>query len=226
MFTVAHTRGVRSGGFNLCRKVKRYREIKRECFLTEDELTGLGKVQREANGELEAVNCLRLLLLTGCRLSEIQTLIWDYVDYGAGLLSQPHSKPGAKLVPIGQAAIELRKKISKVEDNPYVITGRIEGQYLTDMQKPWRRLRKRAGLDDIRIHDLRHSFACDALQLGQDLTMIGKPLGLTQFQTTARYAHLKTDPIRSAADSESTAIATGLSRPVKETGKVGIKNAA
>jgi site-specific recombinase XerD len=83
------------------------------------------------------------------------------------------------------------------------------------MQKPWRRLRKRANLGDLRIHDLRHSFASDALQLGQDLTMIGKLLGHTQVQTTARYAHLKTDPIRSAADTVSEAIALSLARPPK-----------
>lgn len=84
------------------------------------------------------------------------------------------------------------------------------------MQKPWRRLRKRAGLDGLRIHDLRHSFASDALQLGEDLTMIGRLLGHTQVQTTARYAHLKTDPIRAAANKVSDAIALALSLPVQE----------
>ena len=97
-----------------------------------------------------------------------------------------------------------------------MITDTIEGQYLTDMQKPWRRLRGRAGLDDLRIHDLRHSFASDALQLGQDLTMIGKLLGHTQVQTTARYAHLKTAPIRNAADTVSNAIAAALAQPIEE----------
>ncbi len=128
----------------------------------------------------------------------------------------PDSKTGAKLVPIGKAAIEVLKAIPKIEGNAYVITGRKEGQHLTDMQKPWRRLRKRAGLDDLRIHDLRHSFASDALQLGQDLTMIGRLLGHTQVQTTARYAHLKTDPVRSAADTVSGAVALALAQPVTE----------
>lgn len=216
MFTVAHTWGVRTDGVNPCWKVKRYKEVKRERYLTADELARLGKVLREADGEPEAANCIRLLLLTGCRLGEIQTLKWEYVDLQAGLLRLPDSKTGAKLVPIGNAVIEALKSIPKVNNNPYVITGRIEGQHLTDMQKPWRRLRKRAGLENLRIHDLRHSFASDALQLGQDLTMIGKLLGHTQVQTTARYAHLKTDPIRSAADAVSDAIAIALSRPPKD----------
>lgn len=216
MFTAAHSWGIRTDGVNPCWKVKRYKEEKRERYLTPDELARLGKVLNEAQDEPEAVNCIRLLLLTGCRLSEIQTLKWEYVDYATGALRLPDSKTGAKLVPIGKAAIEVLGKIPKLDENPYVITGRIEGQHLTDMQKPWRRLRKRAGLDGLRIHDLRHSFASDALQLGQDLTMIGRLLGHTQIQTTARYAHLKTDPIRSAANTVAEAVAAALARPVKE----------
>ena len=163
------------------------------------------------------MNCIRLLLLTGCRLSEIQKLKWEYVDFDAGVLRLPDSKTGAKLVAIGQAVIEVLKTIPRIKGNPYVITGQIEGQHLTDMQRPWRRLRERAGLDDVRIHDLRHSFASDALELGEDLPMIGKLLGHTQVQTTARYAHLKTTPIRAAADKVSNAIAMALTRPPKKT---------
>ncbi len=215
MFTVAHTWGVRTDGVNPCWKVKRYKEVKRERYLTPDELARLGQVLRESDAEPEAANCIRLLLLTGCRLGEIQTLKWDFIDFDAGVLRLPDSKTGAKIVPIGQAVIDALKEIPKLKDNPYVITGRVEGQYLTDIQKPWRRLRKRAGLDGLRIHDLRHSFASDALQLGQDLTMIGRLLGHTQVQTTARYAHLKTDPIRAAADAVSEAIAAALANAPK-----------
>ena len=157
--------------------------------------------------------CIQLLLLTGCRLSEIQKLKWKYVDLKAGALRLPDSKSGAKLVSVSKAAIDVFKTIPKLEGNPYVITGLVKGQHLTDMQKPWRRLRHRAGLDGVRIHDLRHSFASDALQLGEDLTMIGKLLGHTQVQTTARYAHLKTAPIRAAADKVSAAIAAALLKP-------------
>lgn len=210
MFTIADTWGVRTDGINPCWKVKRYREQKRERYLTSDELARLGKVLREADSEVEAANCIRLLLLTGCRLSEIQKLKWAYVDLKNGALRLPDSKTGAKLVTIGKAAIDVLKAIPKIENNPYVITGQVEGQHLTDMQRPWRRLRKRAGLNDVRIHDLRHSFASDALQLGEDLPMIGKLLGHTQIQTTARYAHLKIDPIKLAADKVADAIARAL----------------
>ncbi|ODT77380.1 MAG: integrase [Pelagibacterium sp. SCN 64-44] len=214
MFTVAQIWGVRTDGTNPCWKVKRYKEIKRERYLAPDELARLGKVLRETDTEREAAYCIQLLLLTGCRLGEIQKLKWEYVDLDAGLLRLPDSKSGAKLVAIGQAVVEVFKSIPKVKNNPYVITGTVEGQHLIDMQKPWRRLRRRAGLDGLRIHDLRHSFASDALQLGEDLTMIGRLLGHTQIQTTARYAHLKTDPIRAAANKVSDAIATALSLSV------------
>ena len=226
MFTVAHSWEVRTDGVNPCWKVKRYKEEKRERYLTEEELARLGKVLRESTTEPEAVNCIRLLLLTGCRLGEIQTLKWDYIDYKAGVLRLPDSKTGAKVVPVGEAVFEILKTIEKLDKNPYVITGRVEGQHLTDMQHPWRRLRERAGLEGLRIHDLRHSFASDALQLGQDLTMIGKLLGHTQVQTTARYAHLKTAPIRNAANTVSAAIASALTKPVKAGNDMPAEEAA
>lgn len=226
MFTVAHTWGVRTDGVNPCWKIKRYKEVKRERYLTRGELARLGQVLREADGEREAANCIQLLLLTGCRLGEIQTLKWDYVDLEAGLLRLPDSKSGAKLVAIGHAVVEVLKTIPKVKKNPYVITGTVEGRHLTDMQKPWRRLRKRAGMDDLRIHDLRHSFASDALQLGEDLTMIGRLLGHTQVQTTARYAHLKTDPIRAAANKVADAIALALTLPVATKNNEDLDTAA
>lgn len=216
MFSVANTWDVRTDSVNPCWKVKRYREEQRERYLTASEMARLGKVLRESKSEPEAVNCIRLLLLTGCRLSEIQKLKWAHVDLKTGALRLPDSKTGAKLVTIGKAAIEILKTIPKIKDNPYVITGQIEGQHLTDMQRPWRRIRKRAGLGDVRIHDLRHSFASDALQLGEDLPMIGKLLGHTQIQTTARYAHLKTDPIKLAADKVANAIAEALEQPPKK----------
>ncbi|WP_299500802.1 site-specific integrase [uncultured Roseobacter sp.] len=221
MFTVAHTWEVRTDGVNPCWKVKRFKEIKRERYLTPEELARLGEVLALAETEPEAANCIRLLLLTGCRLSEIQTLKWEYIDFDGSFFRLPDSKTGAKLVPVGKAVIQTLNDIPRLKNNPYVIAGRVEGQHLIDMQKPWRRLRKRAGLEGLRIHDLRHSFASDALQLGQDLPMIGRLLGHTQVQTTARYAHLKTDPIRMAADEVSNAIAGALSGTPKADVKSG-----
>ena len=95
--------------------------------------------------------------------------------------------------------------------NPWVFTGRFPGTHRTDLQRPWRLIRKRAGLEDMRIHDLRHSFASRALALGESLTMIGKLLGHTQVQTTARYAHLARDSLQSAAARITGSIGGDLS---------------
>ena len=98
-------------------------------------------------------------------------------------------------------------EIERIEDNPYVITGKLPSSHITDMQKPWRRIRKAAGLEDVRLHDLRHSFASTAVGTGESLPMIGKLLGHSQVQTTARYAHLADDPMQNAAERVSSELA-------------------
>ena len=178
--------------------MKRYKERKRERFLSPEETERLGEVLREAEAEMpSAVAAIRLLLLTGCRLSEIQFLRWEYVK--GDCIELPDAKTGGRVVPLGPEARAVLSALPHEDGNPWVITGKLPGSHLTDLQRPWRRIRERAGLEDVRIHDLRHSFASRALALGESLTMIGKLLGHTQVQTTARYAHLARDSIQNAA---------------------------
>ena len=192
MFSLAEVWGWRPDGSNPCRHVKRYKEHKRERFLSPEETERLGQVLREAEEEMpSAVAAFRLLLLTGCRMSEIRDLRWDYVKDDC--IELPDAKTGGRVVPLGPEARAVLSAIPRDEDNPWVIAGRLPGSHLTDLQRPWRRIRKQAGLEGVRIHDLRHSFASRALALGESLTMIGKLLGHTQVQTTARYAHLHSD---------------------------------
>ena len=198
MFSLAEVWGWRPDGSNPCRHVKRYKERKRERFLSPEETERLGEVLREVEREMpSAVAAIRLLLLTGCRLSEIQTLRWEYVKDDC--IELPDAKTDGRAVPLGPEARAILASLPRQEDNPWVIAGRLPGTHLTDMQRPWRRIRTRADLEDVRIHDLRHSFASRALALGESLTMIGKLLGHTQVQTTARYAHLARDSIQTAA---------------------------
>ena len=198
MFSLAEVWGWRPDGTNPCRHVKRYKEHKRERFLSPEETERLGQVLREAEEEMpSAVAAFRLLLLTGCRMSEIRDLRWDYVKDDC--IELPDAKTGGRVVPLGPEARAVLSAIPRDEDNPWVIAGRLPGSHLTDLQRPWRRIRKQAGLEGVRIHDLRHSFASRALALGESLTMIGKLLGHTQVQTTARYAHLARDSIQTAA---------------------------
>lgn len=209
LFNQCEIWGIRPDGSNPCRHVKKYAEKKRERFLSEEELKRLWETldecERDGSESPAACNAYRLLILTGCRLSEIQTLKWEYIKEDGIYL--PDSKTGAKKVYIGQAVHDLLAKISPTPDNPYVIPGTIEGQHLKDMQRPWRRIRKKAELGDLRIHDIRHSFASFGLANGLSLAEIGKLLGHSQVQTTARYAHLAENIADRAANTASNAIA-------------------
>lgn len=213
-FNLAEVWGLRPDGTNPCRHIKKYPEKKRERYLTKEELARLGEVLRQCEQEgiesPSAINALRLLIFTGCRLSEIMTLKWNYVDFEGSALHLPDSKTGAKTVHVGAPALEVLSKIERTEGNPWVITGRKPGAHLTDLQPPWRRIRKRAGIEDVRIHDLRHTFASIAVASGQGLPMIGKLLGHTQVQTTARYAHLAADPVKLAANAVAGSLRDAL----------------
>lgn len=209
MFNLAEVWGLRADGSNPCRHVPKYAESKRERFLSAEERQRLGDVLEEfdQSGEVwmkPAIACIRLLLLTGCRLGEIQTLKWDYVRNGAIFL--PDSKTGARRIVLTPAAREVLDAIPRVEGNPNVIVGKKPGAPLADMQNPWQRIRAKAGLADVRLHDLRHSFASDAAGLGFSLPMIGKLLGHSTPQSTARYAHLADDPLTAAAEKVALAI--------------------
>ena len=211
MMNLAELWELRPDGSNPCRHVKRFKEEKRERFLSDEEYKRLGSALREIEAEgsetAAAIAAVRLLMFTGCRLSEIQKLRWEHVDLEAGELRLPDTKTGAKLVHLGGPAIAVLRALDRPEDNPWVIAGRKPGSHLTDLQHPWRRIRARAGLDDVRVHDLRHSFASGGLLVGEGLPMIGKLLGHTQVQTTARYAHLANDPVKSAANRIARRIA-------------------
>ena len=202
MFNLAEAWGLRKDGSNPCRHVQKYKEKQRERFLTEAEFHRLGQVLNEIEAEgpenLSSVTAIRLLMLTGCRLNEIQTLRWEDVDLEVAELRLRDGKTGARMVPLSNAAVTVLSSLPRPEDNPWVIAGKNPGAHLTDIQKPWRRIRARAELGDVRIHDLRHSFASRALALGESLPMIGKLLGHTQVQTTARYAHLANESVKAS----------------------------
>lgn len=214
MFNLAELWGLRPDGTNPRRHIKKYPEKKRERYYSPAELQSIGRVLREMEAEgLEyqsAINAVRLLLFTGCRLNEIMKLKWEYVDLDEPALHLPDSKTGAKTVHLGKAAVNVLRNVEKLLGNPYVITGKKPGQRLTDLQPFWQRVRARAGLKDARIHDLRHTFASIAVSNGKTLPMIGKLLGHSQVQTTARYAHLAVSPVVDAANDVTALIEQSL----------------
>jgi integrase len=154
-----------------------------------------------------AIAAIRLLILTGCRLSEILSLQWEWIDFERGCVVLPDSKTGAKTVPLGAPALRSLAELPHHEGSPYVLpAGRGDGHFVGN-QKPWQRIRAGAALNDVRIHDLRHSFASIAVSGGDSLYVVGKVLGHRQSLTTERYAHLKDDPLRGVANRASERIA-------------------
>ena len=203
MFSLAEAWGLRAKGTNPCRFVRRYPEPQRERFLTREEFRRLGAVLEEAESDgsvhRSAVAAIRLLLLTGCRKMEILGLKWDDVDRTSGELRLRDGKSGARMVPLSPTVAELLDAMPRVTGNPWVIAGRKPGAPLCGLYVQWKKLRERAGLNDVRIHDLRHSYASRALAVGESLTMIGALLGHSEIASTARYAHLVRDTEKAAA---------------------------
>jgi integrase len=206
--------GYRDENSNPCRRIQKYRQNKRERFLSLEELQRLGQVLGQAEADqnigMFAALAIRLLILTGARLNEIMTLQWAHVDLQRAFLFLPDSKTGKKPLRLSAPAIALLELAPRVDGNPFVIVGFVEGSHLVNLQKPWRYVRDLAGLPDVRIHDLRHTFASMAAASGASLPMIGKLLGHSQPQTTARYAHLADDPIQKLNDDVGTAISNAM----------------
>lgn len=182
---------------NPCFNIEKFRETKRQRYLTGGEFSKLGsvlaKVAEEGLESLYVVAAIRLLMFTGARVGEILTLKWTYVDFERRLLLLPDSKTGQKTISLNSAAIEVLRSLPRVKDNPYVIVGRYDRKYLVNLQKPWRRIRDLAKLEDFRLHDLRHTYASSLAAEGGSLPMIGKLLGHHHQATTARYVHLVED---------------------------------
>jgi integrase len=216
IFNLAEKWGLRKDGTNPCRHVEKYREEKKERYLTPDELSRLGVVLSDIEASKEelpqAIEAIRLLILTGARFSEILELKWAYIDLGKQEINLPDSKTGKKTIQLAGPALEVLENIPRQVGNPYVIPGEKAGQHLIGLPHIWMRIREKAGLPGVRIHDLRHSFASSAAQAGMSLPFIGALLGHRELATTNRYVHLMSDPLKVAANTVETRIAEALKK--------------
>jgi len=215
--------------------VTRYREEGRERYLKTEELARLGDALREAETdgvpwEVDetkptakhapkpehrrckispfATAAIRLLLFTGCRLREILHLQWDYVDFERGMLFLPDSKTGRKPVILSSTAMAVLSSLPQV--GTFIIAGSNNFRPRHDLQRPWHAVAKRAGLQGVRLHDLRHSFAATGAGSGLGLPVIGKLLGHRSLETTSRYAHLDQNPLRIAANRIADQLAEAM----------------
>ncbi len=234
MYAFAGRAGVVPEGINPARGIDRFKESRRERFLTGQELERLGGAIREAETTgipwtvdeskptakhvpkekrstqiaPSAAAALRLLLFTGCRLREILTLRWENVDFERGCLFLPDSKTGRKTIILNAPALAVLNTLERI--GPYVVPGDDPEQPRHDLKRPWDAVAKRADLVGVRVHDLRHTYASFGAGGGLGLPIIGRLLGHAQAATTARYAHLDSDPLRYASEAIAGRIAAAL----------------
>jgi integrase len=211
MLNMAERWGERPDGSNPCRHVEKFPQRKRERMLSADELARLGEVLAGYDGSPYYAAAIKLLIFTGARLGEILGLQWQWIDFKHCEARLPDSKTGAKTLHLPPPALAVLAELPHIAGNPYVIVGGVADAALVNLEKPWRAIRKKAGLEDVRLHDLRHSFASVAASCGMGLPIIGRMLGHTQAQTTQRYAHLASDPVKAAAATIAGKIAAAMS---------------
>ena len=216
MFKLGEGWGLVPEGSNPCRSIEKFPERRRERFLTDAEFARLGRVLDNTiaagRGSPATVAAIRLLKLTGCRRSEVLTLRWTNVDLETGELNLADAKSGPRSVQLPPTAVQLLTTLPRRKDSPWVFPGNDRhGRFGAEgLDHVWRTVRARAGLEDVRLHDLRHSFASRALALGETLPVIGKLLGHSDIETTARYAHLARDSVHEAAERIADSIAADI----------------
>jgi integrase len=239
-------------GLTPAKGITKFREDGRERYLTAEELARLGDALREAETvgipwdvdetratakhapkpeyrrvkmPPPATAAIRLLLFTGCRLREILHLRWAEVDFDRAMLFLADSKTGRKPVVLSTAALAVLSGLPRL--GQYAIPGISPNRPRHDLKKPWAAITKRAGLEGVRLHDLRHSFAAVGAGSGLGLPIIGKLLGHRNVETTARYAHLDRNPLRQAVNliAEKISAAVGpmaAKEPIMANGTNGI----
>lgn len=237
---------------NPTKGVERFQTIRRERYLSDREIAAISEAlaQFEMQDARHAVmaDTVRLLILTGCRKSEILSLRWDYVDWEVGCLRLPESKTGAKTVPLADAAVELLRRRwdegrapepsrghnsgdapSEVDRSPYVLPALKGEGHFVGLPHLWTKVKAKAdeilrqkatqagkdprdvrSLLNVRLHDLRHSFASFAIAGGASLFMVGKVLGHKQARTTEIYAHLSDDPLKQLANRTAARLSAAM----------------
>jgi integrase len=198
MFNKAEQWGVRPEGSNPCLYIRKNKGRKCERFLSDQEFRRIGEVLYR-HGKTFPLHCaaISLLILTGCRKSEITCLQWSEVRGRRLLLTD--SKTGPRTVWLAEAAATILHALPRREKQRYVFWNPATQRPITDIGNLWSKLRDEAGLPGVRIHDLRHSFASHAAAHSETLPMIGKLLGHADVRTTTRYAHLDDGHVIEAA---------------------------
>lgn len=206
MLSLAETWGLRPSNSNPCGAVERFREERRHRYLTGPELARIGKALTKAEAEQRyqphVIAAIRLLILTGMRVGELLAMRWEHLDEKTGRQQLPEHKTdarGERTVHLPPEAVVLLKTIPQHKLSPFIFAGAgKDGTIGSTLSHAWQDVREQAKCEDVRLHDLRHTFASEGIARGLTLAAIGLLLGHSTPVTTHRYAHLVAD--KAAAD--------------------------
>jgi integrase len=214
VFNLARKWNVLRGNENPAAGIPVPPDVERNRFLAHDETARL-VASIEADENITAAKSIRLLLLTGARRNEITHAKWEHVDWEKGTLLVPMAKSGKpRIITLSVSALALLASVEKLVGNPYIFPSPITGRPSASIYFPWNRIRKRAGLPDVRLHDLRHSFASYLVNAGKELYIVQKLLGHSHARSTQRYAHLTTDTLADATEVVARTV-DGATRPAE-----------
>ena len=224
MMRMAELWGYRVHNTSPCKNTRRFKTAPKERYLTPDEIERLNAVlTRNEFYCPQTVAIIRLLLLTGCRFGEIAALEWDWIK--GRRIHLPESKSGPRTVWLSSAARAVIDAIPRYSPEcPYVFPGRPADRPTGDISNDWGHIRREAGLPDVRLHDLRHTWASIAALNGIDMVTIAKLLGHALVETTERCTHLSEQSVAEAADRISGRIQDALAG--KGAGQEGTSHAA
>ena len=200
IFNLAQKWGVPGSDQNPTKGLKTAADVCRERFLTTEEAQRLLAVLDDDENQV-AARAIKLLLFSGARRNEVTQAKWEYINWDHGTLLVPRSKSGrARLIRLNSSALHVLRLIPRSEDNPYIFPSPVTGRPSSSLHFPWNRICKNCGLRDIRLHDLRHSFASFLVNEGVSLYVVQGLLGHTQVRATQRYAHLADETLSVAAE--------------------------
>jgi len=233
MFSLAVAWGWRAD--NPAKGIERFAEHRRERWLQADELGALSKAIG-TYPDRRIADALRLLILTGSRSGEVLNATWDQFDLSRGVWTKPshHTKQNkTEHVPLSAPArllvAEIRSRAitalgdeAKLKDFPYLFPGDKGGKPLQELKGAWKAICAGAGLEGVRVHDLRHTYASHLVSGGHSLPLVGRLLGHTQAATTQRYAHIADDPLRRATEQFGEIFSAAQSTTVSDRGEASI----
>jgi integrase len=206
LFNLAKKWGVPGAGENPATGLKTAPDVCRERFLSAEEAQRLLSALDGDENQV-AAKAIRLLLLTGGRRNEITRAKWDYIDWERKTLLVPIAKSGrSRVISLSGAALQLLRSIERLPANPFIFPSPTTGRPCPSLHFPWLRIRKTSGLLDIRLHDLRHSFASFLVNEGVSLYVVQGLLGHTQPRMTQRYAHLQQKTLHDAVEMMPSAM--------------------